>query len=490
MPRVLPLAALAALCATTAPAQPSAPIPREHAETVAAFGGLMTGPAADYVAQVGERVAVAAGKPNQCAFHLLSSEVVNAFTAPPGCHVYVTRGLLTLVNGEEEVAGVIGHEIGHVAANHAGRRQQRSALTGIGAQILGAVTKSDLVGAIANQAGQLYVLSYSRSQEYESDDLSVKYLTASGRYSPYGIVDLLGALQRQDRLEQRTAAAGAKAQQTPSWARSHPLTGDRIARAAQKAGEAGGKPGIPVVNQDAFFKAIDGLPVGQDTAAQGVVEGRSFVHPGLGVAFTAPQGYALTNTDKAVNIQGPNGVRAVFSGGPLQGGLEDYARTTLTSLVGSAPMQMGQPQRTTVNGVEAVILPAQARSQSGMVDLVVAAYGAGGQGAYHFITMAPPGQGEAASQELIGSFRRLTSAEAAAVGGGRRIQVVTAKAGDTAQTLAERMAYPDYRLERFALLNNLDASQTLTPGQRVKLITTSPAPPPTTSRPPSRPTRR
>ncbi|MCR5880602.1 hypothetical protein [Phenylobacterium sp. J367] len=216
---------------------------------------------------------------------------------------------------------------------------------------------------------------------------------------------------------------------------------------------------------------MDGL-VYADDPSQGFVDGRRFAHPGMGIAFEAPGGFSLTNSPEAVKIQGPQGsnLAAEFSGGRLgRGGLEDYAYAVLRQAAGQTPVQAGRPERTRINGVEAVILRGYARTRSGGVELTVAAYSPGGDSAYHFLALAPSGRA-AGLDPLIGSFRRLSAEEARALRP-RRIEVVTVGPRDTAETLAQRMAFEDLRRERFELINGLAPGQPVRPGQRVKLVT-------------------
>lgn len=457
--------ACAALIASPAPAlaQAEAPIPKEHASMVEEMGGLYTGPMLSYVATVGRNVATAAGR-RDCAFHVVDTDVVNAFTAPPGCHVYITRGLLGLINSEDELAGVLGHEVGHVTANHAGRREQSAQMANIGAAILGAVTKSNVVGSLAGQVAQLGVLSYSRNQEFESDQLAVRYTQGAG-YSPYAMTDVLAALEGQDRLMQ-TLNGGKAEKATPSWARTHPLNAERITRAT-KAALATGQPQDAVAEKhDEYLARTAGLTWG-DSPRQGFVDGRKFVHPDLGIAFEAPEGYTITNTPKAVNIEGPGG-KAQFSMAAMRGDVAAQAGEVLKAVVGQSPVQAGQVQRRDINGLAAAVLPAQAQAQNGVVDLTVATYDAGSGRAYHFVTITPPG-GAQAFAPLISSFRKIDAKEAAAAQG-RSIQVVTVGPKDTTATLAARMAVPQAQEQAFRLINGLESDDTLAPGQKVKLI--------------------
>lgn len=441
----------------------NAPVPREHAAAVEAYGGLYSGPAAGYVAEVGDRVAQAAGQGGRCGFHVVNTHVVNAFTSPPGCHVYVTRGLLALLASEDELAAVLGHEVGHVTANHAGKRQQRSTLTTLGALVLGAVTKSSDVAQLASGFGQLNVLSYSRGQELQSDQLAVRYLTGAG-YSPYALADVITALQGQEQLQVRVS--GREAKSAPAWAQTHPLHGDRIARAVQHARATGRSP--PPEQEAEYLARIDGLTFGDDPG-QGFVEGRRFVHPELGIGFEAPAGFTLANGSRAVKMERAGGLQAIFSSAPLRGDLETYAHDALRSAVGQSQVQTGRPERTRINGMEAVILPAQAYSQRGSVELTVVAYAAGPETGYHFVTLGPAGAAPA-FEPLIGSFRRLSREEVRATRP-RRIEVVSVRPGDTVRSLAARMAVEAAPEAHFRVLNGLADGQDVRPGQQVKIVT-------------------
>ncbi len=470
---VLVTASLAA-CATVSstPDAPSvAPNARaraaqQHPQIVEQFGGAVEGPVAAYVAQVGERVATAAGVPGQCTFTLINTDVVNAF-AVPGCYIYVTRGILAIMNSEDELASVLGHEVGHVVADHSAQRQNAATLSTLGALIVGVATGSGELAQMAGQAAQLYTLNYSRDQEFESDDLGVRYLNATG-YNAFASADVLGSLGQQDELNARVNNRQA-ASAIPAWARTHPLSADRVRRASAQAQAAGATPGQPPEQERAFLAAIDGLLYGDDPE-QGFVNGRTFAHPVMRIAFDAPEGFTLTNTTRAVIVQGQSG-QAQFSGGGALGqtSLEAYATNGLRQVLGQTRAQYGQVQRTTVNGLETVTAPARAQTQNGqIVDVGVTAYRVGDR-AYHFITITPQGGG-AALTSMLRSMRQLSASEAAALRP-RQIDVVTVRAGDTPQRLAQRMAFDTYQLDRFLALNGLSANATLNVGDQVKIVT-------------------
>ena len=174
----------------------------QHPRLLAEFGGPYEAAEARYVAGLGEKLAGAAGLGGQCTFTLVNSDVVNAF-AVPGCFIYVTRGLMAIVNSEDELASVLAHEVGHIVGNHSERQQKRSVLRGLGVFAVGVLTQSDRLARIAGQAAGYFTLRYSRGQEYEADDRGLAYLQAAG-YDPHAAADMLDALTRQEQFLNRT----------------------------------------------------------------------------------------------------------------------------------------------------------------------------------------------------------------------------------------------------------------------------------------------
>jgi len=232
-----------------------------HPQLVQEFGGAYRGPQAAFVTRVGQRVAVQSGLSNagsDFTVTLLDSPVENAF-AIPGGYVYVTRQLLALMNSEAELASVMGHEVGHVAARHSAGRNRTAQGSAIAAAVLGAVTGSSLAGRAASTVAQLVTLKYGRDQEYQADALGVRYMTAAG-YNPYAAGDILAALDDSTGLSQQ--AAGQAGGNTPTWASTHPNGEDRVRRAEKLAADTG-KPRPPQGAQDtAFLRMLNGLPYG------------------------------------------------------------------------------------------------------------------------------------------------------------------------------------------------------------------------------------
>lgn len=446
---------------------------RQHPELVEEFGGAETGTRAAYVENVGRRVAAFSGTANPGqAYHFttLNSAVENAF-AVPGGYVYITRQLMGIMNDEAELAFVVGHETGHIAANHHQRRreaQTRSSILGVLGAILGAAVGGDMFGSMISQSAQQFskmrLLSFSRDQEYQADVLGVRYITSAG-YDPNGGATMLAQLSRAAALEARVQ--GDRNRSTPEWASTHPLSENRMAQAGQLARQTG-RAGQGLRNRDAFLAQVDGMMV-DDDPAQGVIDGRSFMHPDLRLQFTVPTGYLMQNGTRAVTIQGSAG-QAQFSGGRYTGGMDDYVYRVLQQLTGGRiQLAMGPMQRTRVNGLDANYVVARANTSSGAVDVGVFAYSWDADTAYHFVTLTRAGQGFAPFASMVNSLRRISPAEAANIRP-KIIDVVTVQRGDTIQSLAGRMAYRDFQVDRFLALNGLAANSRLVPGQKVKLV--------------------
>lgn len=435
----------------------------QHEQLLAQFGGEYRGAQQDYVRKVGNSIATAAGLEGQCTFTLVNSDVVNAF-AVPGCFIYVTRGLMAIVNSEAELASVLGHEVGHIVARHGQRQQMRSLWSALGVLAVSLAGYESLTRFAAG-AAQLFGLRYSRDQEHEADELGIRYLQRAGQ-DPYAAADMLAALDRQ---QDYIAAIGgqAEAKGMPEWASSHPLTDKRVDRTRQLA-EATGIADDAIPEKEAtYLAAIDGLLYGDDPE-QGFVIGRRFAHPVMRIGFEAPQGFTLTNSPQAIILSGPDGVRGEFGGGRIgAGGLDAYAGRLVEQLLGKARGEAGTPERTTINGLPAIILPVRVESEEGIVPIAVAAYEAGRGDAYHFIMVAPGGDGQSgAIRQLFSSFRLLTGEDLAGLRP-RRISVVTAGPGDGIASLARRMADPHGE----KLLTTLNDPETIHPGARVKIVT-------------------
>jgi len=367
-----------------------------HPQLVAEFGGAMTGPQAQYVQQVGKNIAVHSGLGNarqDFTVTLLNSSVNNAF-AVPGGYIYSTRQLVGLMNNEAELAAVLGHEVGHVAARHSQRRQAAAQRNQIGG-VLGAVLSGVLLGnsELGNtvsrgflQGSQMLTLRFSRSQELQADELGVQYLTRAG-YEPLAMSTVLASLAAQNSLDAQLQGRGDA--RVPAWASTHPDPASRVRTAAGKAQGLG----TGITNRDTFLSRIDGMVYGDDPA-QGVIEGSTFIHPELRLAFTAPQGFYMVNGSRAVTINGQSG-RAQMTLAPYNGDLNAYVSSVFGALGSEQqPIRPQNIQRRQVNGLSAAFGTARVNTGQSQVDVVVFAYEFANDRAYHFQVITPAGGAE------------------------------------------------------------------------------------------------
>ena len=475
MRRTILLLAVAALAITPAAAQQLrylnpqdvAEAQRDNAALVRELGGAETGPRAAYVSAVGHRVGAYSGIANAgqaLHFTTLNSAVENAFSVPGG-YVYITRELMGLMDDESELAFALGHEVGHIAANHAHIREQYAQRNSLGVfgQIIGAIFGPG-VSDILQARSRLDILSFSRDQEYQADTLGLRYMIMAG-YDPVGAAGTLAAISRASALEARVQ--GRTNRQIPEWASTHPLSENRMQRALAEA-QATGRVGTGVRNRDQFLSELEGLYV-DDDPAQGIIDGPTFTHPDLRIQFTVPQGYLMSNGTDAVTISGSAG-KAQFRGGQFNGTLDNAVLLAFRQLAGGqVNFAVPPPQRLTINGMPAAVATARVNTDSGLIDASVAAYQWERGRIYYFVMLTPSGYGVAPFASMINSLRRITPAEAAAIRP-RIMHIETVRPGDTLQSLSGRMAYRNFKLERFLSLNGLAPNSRLIPGQKVKLV--------------------
>jgi predicted Zn-dependent protease len=433
-----------------------------YKEIVQQFGGAVEGPLAAYVRQVGVKVAMASvpgSRPEDWRVTVLNSPVPNAM-ATPGGYLYITRGLLTMINSEAELASVLGHEAGHVAARHSDKRNSRATIGALGS-IAAAVLLGGEAANLVNTGAGAWVAGFSRSQENEADTLGMRYAITAG-YDPRAAASMLEALDRVGAVEGRETF---ERRGVNSIFATHPVTAERVQRVAKQAAQTG-RAGA--TNRDAYLSAIDGMTFG-DAPEQGVIFGPSFRHASLRLAFDAPPGFQLQNSPQAVGGQGRDGSQFVFSG--VQAGpgtsLQQIVQQAWQQTAGSVPQASFTEQR--VNSFDAGLSKARLRNSKGQpLDVSINAFRGGTDQVYLLRTIAPAGNG-AQFDGMVASFRRLSAAEAEAAGRGRRIQLVTVRAGDTPEALAARMSAPYNRVQSFLALNGIP-NRPLQPGERLKII--------------------
>ena len=246
-----------------------------------------------YVNGIGQELAKKSHRNNlEFRFTVLDSPEVNAF-ALPGGYVYVTRGILPYLNSEAELAGVIGHEIGHVTARHSVRQQSASQVTGLLGGILNVAIGQDANRGLFSQLGFAISQGYGREHELEADRLGAQYLAGIG-YAPENMIEVVSVLKNQELFEKdRAKREGREAQTYHGLFASHPENDQRlreVVEAAKKIHTGRNRE----VGRKAYLQKIDGILFGQN-AEDGVVRGNNFYHDSLDAKLTAPMGWKIEN---------------------------------------------------------------------------------------------------------------------------------------------------------------------------------------------------
>jgi predicted Zn-dependent protease len=403
-------------------------------------------------------------------FTVLDTPLVNAF-ALPGGYVYVTRGIMSLVSSESELASVVGHEIGHVTARHSAKRYNNQMFAGLGTVLVGAATGNGALADSVGQGAQAYLMSYSRNQEYQSDELGIRYSSRSG-FDPYAASLMLNALDNEHKLQLTLANKSGEGQKS-DFNSTHPNTQERVARALQKATETGIQKNSRNRNQELYFNIIDGMRYGDDPK-QGVINGREFMHPIMKLKFTVPENYTLQNSSDAVVAVGTgpaDGGAIIFSGGSMQNkSITEYAATVWQGNKIENTMQGLQEIK--VNGMDAVtgFTNMNIQEKPYVVRLVAIQHSA--NTAYNFMMLTPQSKYQSLSDSLqraSDSFDKLSDREAADIKG-RKIKIIRVRSGDTINGLSSQMAFDEYRKERFMALNGLTINSVLKSGESLKMI--------------------
>jgi predicted Zn-dependent protease len=421
-----------------------------------------------YLEALGQRLAKESPRQDVThRFRIVDTVEPNAF-ALPGGPVYVSRGLLALVNAEDELAGVVGHEIGHVAARHSvqtiSRQGPVAVLFGVVSGVTGLIVPAvgDIIGGIGDFTQGVVFAPYGRGQETEADRVGQEIAARAG-YDPAGLSAFLTTLGREVDLLTKGKTS------RPSFFDTHPTTPDRVARTSAHARDLTQAKRPPLTaSREAFMARFDGLVVGP-RAAHGLIVGRTFVHPDLDVFLQLPENWAVENTPRRVVAAAPDQetavlFRAVATGDdPLEGARRVEKATKLPVVA--------KTQTLKINGLPAAHTQLEVEGKVG-VDLTWIAHR---KVVYQVVGLAAKPRFAAAQPTFTAvarSFRPLTAAERAGVTEAR-LRLVTARAGETIDALATRVKSA-WTKEEVAIANGLAVGDRLRDGQLIKVTRTEP----------------
>jgi predicted Zn-dependent protease len=246
---------------------------------------------------------------------ILDVAVVNAF-AVPGGYVYFTRGILATLDNEAELAGVMGHEIGHIAARHSAQQLSRAQLAQIGVAVAEVIPG---ISGLAQLGASMLFLRFSRDNEREADRLGVDYSTKAG-YDATQMATFFEALERMNPGSDRSGL--------PSWFSTHPSPEDRVQAVRARAVDLQRSLNLqrPRVNKEEYLRTIDGIVFGEDPRQGYVAEGM-FFHPDLRFQFAVPADWKVNNTPMQVQMVSKAQDAVILFSGAKGSSSRDAART-------------------------------------------------------------------------------------------------------------------------------------------------------------------
>lgn len=424
-----------------------------------------------FINEKGKAMAAISHRPDlPYEFHIVDSPVVNAF-AVPGGFVYFTRGIMAHFNNEAEFAGVLGHEIGHITAQHSAR-QQTSQLLGALGSIAGTILLPEL-GEIAQQGVGVLLLSYSRAHESESDEIGVGYSSKIG-YDAREMSKFFGTIKRiQDK----------SGQSIPQFMSTHPDPGNRLTRVRELAQEYQKQnPAQYQIERERYLRLIDGMVFGEDPK-QGFVENDMFYHPELKFQFPVPRGWQHQNSPEQFQMGPKEGKSAMILMGAKGTSLDEASQNLAKEL----NLNVLESSRTSLNGIPALLLISQQKppqqqqgqpqqqqpQQTAQNTLQIATWliqSNSGIFALHGLATAADFRNAFSTfQNVANGFRTLTDPEKI----NRKPDRIQVKAAPRDGTFSEAMTalgMPASKLEELGTLNSLQGGDRVQRGYLLKVI--------------------
>jgi predicted Zn-dependent protease len=430
-------------------------------QITASMGLYENEPLSAYVEQLGQRLAASSERPDlPWAFKVIDDSTVNAF-ALPGGFIYVTRGILAHLGSEAELAGVLGHEIGHVTAQHSVNQlsKQQLSMLGLGVAMIIVPGLQDFA-PIASIGLQLMFLKFSRDDELQADELGVRYMTNISE-NPGELVNVMETLERVS-----LASGGGR---LPEWLSTHPDPGNRRDRLADRIATLGaGEYSDP--EREKYFSMIDGIVYGPNPV-EGFTSDGVFYHPGLRFRIDFPESWQVINQKQAVIALSPNQDAVI----QLSVSGASSPAEALSSLYAEESLEVTGGRTTRINGLAAASADFTTQTEQGVIAgrAVFIEYGElvyqllGYSTDRGWIEFAGPVSGSMFSfMEL--TERRFLEVEPL------RLEVIRVPEEMSLAEFHDRYPSPAVTLEDIALINHLEPGSHIAAGTLVKRVVGEP----------------
>jgi len=416
-----------------------------------------------YVNDIGQRLAKKSHRPDlPFTFTLLDSPEVNAF-ALPGGYVYVTRGIMAYMNKESHLAGVIGHEIGHVTDRHGAQRAAQQQVSQVASVAVAIGTGSSELLQASQMLGGALMSGYGRNQELRSDELGAKYI-AQNNYNPEDMIDVIGILKNQELFaKQRAKEEGVEIQGYHGLFSTHPRNDQRL-QGVIRAAEEYRDLSQPVPDDGRFLRLSNGMAFGE-SESQGITRGNKFYHKSLNLFVEFPVGWKVQNTQSVLGAISPDGSQIIkMQMDSIAPPIDPSAYLSSKFQSVSDVQNVSTSEDQAFAGIATAQDPKTGQQQRYRVSTVTR----GGQA----FVMTGLGKTELPNQTFFNttkSIRKLKPNEIA-LAEGRNIKLVTARAGDTIASLAKSSNLDKYAEAQIRLLNDLYPSGEPKAGQLIKIV--------------------
>jgi predicted Zn-dependent protease len=411
-----------------------------------------------YLNDMCQRLAKVSHRPNlPYKFETVDASAVNAF-AVPGGYVYFTRGILANLNNEAELAGVMGHELGHITARHSAQQYSRAQLAQFGV-LVGGLFLGDLVSGVAQLGVGMLFLSFSRDNERQADQLGVEYASKAG----YDGKELAGFFETLERMNPGSDRSGL-----PGWFSTHPSPEDRVVAVRKEAGEWQQKLGSRdlKVNREVYLRHIDGLLYGDDPR-QGYVDEGMFYHPDMKFQFPVPANWKVNNTQSQVQMMSENKDGIIsFSIAPALSPKEAAVKFTQANRA-----TVLDSDSVTVGGFPGQRLVCDVKGQSAAMR-VVSYFIQKDKSIFYFHGLSAPSAFDKhlnTFERTMQGFKELSDPKKINVKPDR-IRLRTTKAAGTVESSLRSMGIPKDDLDDTALLNGMELKENLPANTLVKVI--------------------
>lgn len=411
-----------------------------------------------YVQRVGQSMTSLTHRPHLTYhFAVLDTPVVNAF-AVPGGYIYVTRGILALMNSEAELAVVLGHELGHVNARHSVAKLSKLMLAQLGLGVAGAI--SETFAKLSGAAGigiQLLFLKFSRDDEREADTLGVAY-SRKGGYNPSEMVNFFDSLEKMGDL--------SGGHSLPGFLSTHPLTSERIQNTKNMLLESDRQLKI---DTSGYLAAVNNMVYGQDPR-QGYVEENAFYHPTMRFFFTFPEDWNVQNTPSQVTLATKDGgAGVILQAEKTSENLKDYANKIAAKIENREYID---DRSYKINGLASYHQVYDiTQQQSGDIRTRLSYIKKNGF-IYTFLALSAQNdfnKYDRQFQSIVESFRELRAAKYLNRKP-QRIRLVKANGRQNLQTIFQKAGMAKDLWPRFAIMNGMGLDATPRSGQMIKIV--------------------